>query len=317
MYFIFGPNTGGGSNEYLLIRTGSTYEQVRHSLKQEGFVSNMSSFDFVARRAGYPSRVHPGRYHIYPGMSNWAMVRMLRAGRQTPVNLVIVKLRTINEFIKLVSSNLEADSAGLRFLLHDSAYLAGFGLTQATALCGVFPATYQFYWNTSADKAFRKIERGYQAFWTEPRKAAAQQLGLTPQTATVLASIVEEESNRYDEQPKIASVYLNRLKQGMKLQADPTARWAAGDFSIKRITSAQTSIASPYNTYYAAGLPPGPICTPAPKTLEAVLAAPSTNYLYFCAKEDFSGYHRFAATYAAHQQNARLYQDALNARNIH
>jgi UPF0755 protein len=179
------------------------------------------------------------------------------------------------------------------------------------------PNTFEFYWNTSADKAFRKIEQGFARFWTDTRKSAAKARSLTPQQATILASIVEEESNKHDEQPNIASVYLNRMKKGMKLQADPTAKYAAGDFALRRITSAQTSIASPYNTYYVAGLPPGPICTPSPKTIDAVLAAPETDYLYFCAKEDFSGYHRFAASYADHMKNAALYQQALNAKGVH
>ncbi len=250
-------------------------------------------------------------------MSNYAIVRLLRSGRQTPVQLVIGKLRTKEDFVRAVSTHLEADSVALRKMLSDSAYLAKFGLDTATALCAVMPNTYEFYWNTAANKAFRKIEKGFAAFWTEARISEAKALNLTPAEAITLASIVAEESNRRDEQPMIASTYLNRLKKGMKLQADPTAKYAAGDFALRRITSAQTSIASPYNTYYVSGLPPGPICTPSARTIEAVLAAPKTDYLYFCAKEDFSGYHRFAASYDEHLKNAQLYQHALNARGVH
>jgi UPF0755 protein len=317
-YLVFGPNTGALSEgEYLYIRTGSGYEQVKAALREGGFVRDMKSFDFLARRARYPQQVHPGRYRIHRGMSNWNIVRLLRSGRQTPVRLVIGKLRLKDDFIRLLSTKLEADSITLRHMLSDNVYLSRFGLDSATALCAVMPNTYEFYWNTGADKAFRKIEKTFAAFWTEARKTAAGKLGLTPVEAVILASIVEEESNKRDEQPLIASVYLNRMKKGMRLQADPTARYAAGDFTLRRITSAQTSLTSPYNTYYVQGLPPGPICTPSARTIDAVLAAPQTGYLYFCARPDFSGYHSFSASYAEHLKNAAQYQQALNAQGLH
>jgi UPF0755 protein len=318
VYFVFGPNTGSMSRgEYLFIRTGSGYAQVRNALINGGFLRDMKSFDLLAKRAGYTSHVRPGRYRIRRGMSNWQIVRMLRAGRQEPVRLVIGKLRRKDDFIRLVSSHLEADSNVLRHMLGDSVYLAQFGLDTGAALCAVLPDTYEFYWNTTADKAFRKIARAFTAYWTAERKAAAVNHSLSPQEAIILASIVEEETNKRDEQPTIASVYLNRMAKSMKLQADPTARYAAGDFTIRRITSLHTAIPSPYNTYYAQGLPPGPICTPAARTIDAVLKAPKTDYLYFCAKEDFSGYHRFATSYSDHLKNAALYQRALNARGVH
>jgi len=241
----------------------------------------------------------------------------LRSGRQTPVKLVINKLRTKKDFIHYVSSNLEADSLVLQQMLNDNVYLSQFGLDSNTAMVAVMPDTYEFWWNTTADKAYRKFEKYYAKFWTAERKSKAQQLGLSPVEVTILASILEEETNYNKEKPLIASVYINRLKHGMKLQADPTAKYAYGDFTLRRITSALTSLASPYNTYFTAGLPPGPICTPSKKSIEAVLNAPATDYLYFCAKEDFSGAHRFAKTYQEHQKNAHLYQEALNNRGIH
>lgn len=316
-YFVFGPNTGSmAEGEYLYIRTGSSYEAVKKALKEGGFVRETASFDLLAKQAGYPSRVHPGKYHIRKGMSNYSIVRLLRSGRQTPVKLVVNKVRTKEELIRLIARNLEADSQVLRQMFADTIYLSQFGLDTTTVLCAVMPDTYEFYWNTTADKAFRKIEKNFARFWNEDRKLRASKLGLRPDEVITLASIIEEESNKNDEKPNIASVYLNRLKAGMKLQADPTARWAYGDFSIQRITSVHTSLQSPYNTYYVNGLPPGPICTPSAKSIDAVLNAPKTDYLYFCAKEDFSGYHRFAATYEEHLKNARLYQQALDARNI-
>jgi UPF0755 protein len=317
LFKVFGPNTGAFHKDgYLYIRTGSTYEDVKNTLNSEGFVRDMTSFDLLARQAGYPGHVRAGKYKIHKGMSNFNMVRLLRSGRQTPVRLVINKLRTKQDFIHLVASNLEADSVVMRHIFEDTVYLAQYGLDTNTVMCAIMPNTYDFYWNTTADKVFRKIAKQYTAFWNDIRKQEARDLNLKPTEVITVASIVEEESNMNTEKPKIASVYLNRLKKGMKLQADPTARFAYGDFTIKRITSTQTSIISPYNTYQVTGLPPGPICTPSEKSIDAVLHAAQTTYLFFCAKEDFSGYHNFATTLAEHMQNARLYQQALNARGI-
>ncbi len=249
-------------------------------------------------------------------MGNFAILRLLRSGRQTPVKLVINKLRTRQDFINLIGSNLEADSNVLKHILSDSIYLDQYGLDSVTAMCAVMPDTYEFYWNSTAEKVFKKIAQQYVVFWNESRKTKAKKLNLSPQEVITLASIVDEESNKNDEKPKIASVYLNRIRAGMKLQADPTASFAYGDFTIKRITSVQISIQSPYNTYQVLGLPPGPICTPSPKSIDAVLNAPATTYVYFCAKEDFSGYHNFASNLVDHNANARKYHDALNARGI-
>jgi len=317
LFKIFGPNTGAFHKDgYLYIRTGSSYDDVKNTLKSEGFVRDITSFDILARQAGYPDHVRAGKYKIHKGMSNFSMVRLLRSGRQTPVRLVINKLRTKQDFIRLVSANLEADSNVMWHIFNDTVYLAQYGLDTNTVMCAIMPNTYDFYWNTTADKVFKKLARQYAGFWNDIRKQEARDLELKPTEVITLASIVEEESNMNAEKPKIASVYLNRLHKGMKLQADPTARFAYGDFTIKRITSVQTSIVSPYNTYQVTGLPPGPICTPSEKSIDAVLHAAKTTYLFFCAKEDFSGYHNFATTLAEHMQNARLYQQALNARGI-
>jgi len=318
LFEIFGPNTGSFSQgEYLYIRTGSTFEQVKTTLQQEGFVRDMRSFDFLAARAGYPDHVRAGKYKITKGMSNFSIVRLLRSGRQTPVKLVINKLRTKQDFIKLIGNNLEADSNVLRQMLSDNVYLAQFGLDSNTAMCAIMPNTYEFFWNINADKAFRKIEKSFSSFWNERRKQKAAAQGLTPQEAITVASIVDEETNNNPEKPNVASVYLNRLRKGMKLQADPTARFAWGDFSIHRITTTQTSLESPYNTYYVRGLPPGPICTPSAASIDAVLNAPHNTYLYFCAKGDGSGTHLFASTYEEHLKNAQAYHQLLNEQNIH
>lgn len=317
LFLIFGPNTGSLSEgENLYIRTGSKYEDVKKALKEGHFVGNMTTWELLAKRAGYPSHVRPGKYHIHPGMSNYDIVRMLRAGRQTPVKLVINKLRTKQDLINIVCQNLEADSATLRHMLSDTNYLAQWGLDTFTALCAVMPNTYEFYWNVNADNAFRKIAKAYNAFWTDERIEQAKREGLTPQQAITVASIVEEETNNNGEKPNIASVYLNRYKKGMKLQADPTVKFAMGDFTIKRITGAMLEKASAYNTYMNPGLPPGPICTPGTASIKAVLAPNDNNYLYFCAKGDGSGTHLFAATYEEHLKNARSYHRHLDDNGV-
>jgi len=317
IFRIFGPNTGTFTEgEYLYVHTGADYEQLKTALLKGGFVSDMFSFDLLAKAAKLPGHIHPGKYNISNGMSNFSMVRMLHAGRQTQVNLLVNKLRTKSDFITLISTNLEADSNMLKQLLDDPVYLSKFGLDTNTVMCAVIPNTYFFKWNTTADKAFRKIEDNYIKFWDDTRKQEARKKGLTPVKAIIVASIVDDETNMNDDKPKIASVYLNRLQKGMKLQADPTVKFAVGDFTIKRITGGMLQNNSPYNTYMYGGLPPGPICTPAISSVEAVLQAPKTNYLYFCAKDDFSGYSNFAATYEEQIKNARAYQKALDARGI-
>jgi UPF0755 protein len=318
LYRVFGPNTGTFSTgEYLYIRTGANYNAVKETLVNDGFIRNINSFDLVAERAGYPDRIHAGKYHLKPGMSNYAMVRILRGGHQEQVRVVINKLRTKQDFITLLGTDLEADSAVLKRMFTDPVYLAQFGLDTNTVMCAVMPSTYYFFWNTTADNAFKKIEKNYAQFWTPARVAAAAAHHLQPAQAVIAASIVDEETNKNGEKPNIASVYLNRLVKGMKLQADPTVKFAVGDFGLRRITGLHLQAVSPYNTYMYAGLPPGPICTPSVSSIEAVLHAANTNYLYFCAKEDFSGYHNFAATYPEQIKNARLYQQALNAKGIH
>jgi len=313
-----GPNTGRFTQgEYLYIHTGAGYEQVKESLQQGGFVSDIFSFDFFAKRLGLPAHIHPGKYKIGRYMSNYKIIRLLHSGKQTPVKLVINKLRTQRDFIRLLAANLEPDSNVVYGLLHDPTYLSQFGLDTNTMIGAVIPDTYIFLWNTPADKVFRKIEKNYAKFWDNTRKEQAKQQGVTPIQAIIIASIVDEETNLNDDKPKIASVYLNRLKKDMKLQADPTVKFAIGDFTIRRVTGPMLNNTSPYNTYLYSGLPPGPICTPAISSLEAVLTAPKTTYIYFCAKDDFSGYSNFASTYDEQLKNAAKYRKALDARGIH
>ncbi|MFY0254626.1 endolytic transglycosylase MltG [Chitinophaga sp. 30R24] len=314
-YRVFGPNTRAfGDTKYFYVRTNSTYNDVLYGLEEQGIIRNRSSFNWVAQRLDYPSRVKAGRYKIARGMSNFDIAKMLRSGKQSPVNLVINKLRTKDDFVRKICLNLEADSNVLRALMKDPVYLRQYGIDTNTVMCAVVPDTYEFYWNTGAEAVFKKLEKAREDFWTPERKEKAAQLGLSKNQVTILASIVEEETNKNDEKPLISSVYLNRYRKGMRLQADPTVKFALQDFGLKRIRENHTLYDSPYNTYHYEGLPPGPICTPSEKTLNAVLNTPETDYLYFCARSDFSGYHAFAATYAEHLENARKYQAELNKR---
>ena len=318
LWGVFGPNTGDfKEDDYLYVRTGSTYADVRSSLKDDGFVKNIESYDVVARRANYPAMVKAGKYKIRRGMSNYNIVRMLRNGKQVPVKLVVNKLRTEQDLVNLISKNLEADSNELKALLNDNNFLDSFGLKDETAMAAIMPDTYEFWWNTRAKKAYSKIAKYYTEYWNEDRKQKADQKSMTPAEVVIMASIVEEETNKHDEKGNIASVYMNRIKNGMPLQADPTVKFAVNNFALRRIAGDMLRHPSPYNTYVHKGLPPGPICTPSKRSIEAVLNAPATDYIYFCAKEDFSGYHRFASNYNEHMRNARLYQRALNERNIH
>jgi UPF0755 protein len=317
VFKVFGPNTGTFTQgEYLYVHTGSDYGKLKDALQQGGFISDMLSFELLAKAAKIPEHIHPGKYKIREGMSNYNIIRMLHGGRQTPVKLVINKLRTKHDLVTLLSTNLEADSLALMELLSDRTFLSQFGLDTNTAMCMILPDTYEFKWNTPADRTLKRLEENYKKFWDEGSKQQAHDHNITPIQAIIVASIVDEETNINDDKPKIASVYLNRLRIGMRLEADPTVKFAVGDFTIKRIKGPMLQNPSPYNTYMYGGLPPGPICTPSMASIQAVLNAPKTTYLYFCAKEDFSGRSNFASTYDEQLKNAHAYQKALNARGI-
>lgn len=316
-YRVFGPNTAPFSDhKYFYIHTNSSYRDVIHTLKEQGIVKNVKSFDWLAKKLNYPTHVHAGKYNIKAGMSNLDIIRLLRSGKQIPVDLIIIKLRTKADFASFVSKRLEPDSATIMALLTDQVYLRQFGLDTNTALCAIIPNTYEFFWNTSAEDIFKRLEKEKERFWNDKRTAEADSLGLTPKEVYIMASIIEEETNKTKDKRLIASVYLNRLHTGMRLMADPTARFAVGDFTLRRITAKQTSFPSPYNTYTVKGLPVGPICTPSINTIDAVLHAPETDYYYFCARPDFSGYSAFATNLREHLKNARAYQKALDSLNI-
>ncbi len=249
-------------------------------------------------------------------MNNLELLKMLRSGKQLPVNLVFNSIRTREQFAERISEQIEPAKDSLLYLMRDEKFLSPLDVDSNTVLTLFIPNTYQFFWNTSGRQFVRRMKTEHDKFWNAERKQKALQLGLQPAQVTVLASIIEQETQRDDEKPVIAGVYLNRLKKKLNLQADPTLVYALGDFSIKRVLSEYKKIDSPYNTYKYAGLPPGPICIPSIISIDAVLNRFPHNYLYFCARDDFSGYHVFASTYAQHQVNARRFHKALNQRGI-
>lgn len=316
-WFLFSNNTTTTQKtRYVYIPTGCTDSQFSAILADSQVLKSTSTFQFLAGKMGLWGHVKAGRYGIKPGMGNWALVRMFRSGQQTPVRVVINKLRTSASFFQKLDLGLEADSLAFATAFYDTLFLRKLNLTPAQMPSVIVPATYEIWWNATPEQVAEKFQKAYELFWNEERRQAAKSMGLSIPEVVTVASIVEEETNQNDEKATVASVYLNRLRKGMKLDADPTVKFAVGDFSLRRILNVHTAFESPYNTYRVIGLPPGPICTPSSSSIEAVLKNESSNYLFFCAKEDFSGHHNFAATYEAHLKNARLYQQALNARGI-
>jgi UPF0755 protein len=301
---------------YIYIPTNSTFADVVDILKKQDFLKNEKSFEWTAGEMKYIGNIKPGKYQLNPGMSNKDLIRLLKSGRQTPVRLVFNNIRTKEELAARISEQIEATSMTILNLLNDDDYVRKMGFTTDNVLSLFIPNTYEVYWNTSADKFLQRMKKEYDKFWTPERTDKAVEMGMKRSQVSVLASIVQQESIKEDEKPTIAGVYMNRLKKNWKLEADPTLVYALGDFTVNRILNVYKKIVSPYNTYMYTGLPPGPICLPTITSIDAVLNYGRHDYFYFCAKDDFSGYHAFAASYAQHLVNARRFQKALNQRGI-
>ncbi|MEM6298507.1 MAG: endolytic transglycosylase MltG [Bacteroidota bacterium] len=298
-----------------LIPKGMSYEKLVDGLQKEQIVSDQMSFRFVSRFLEYDTP-KPGIYTFEKDMSNLEAVRMLRAGDQREVKVTFNNIRLKPELAGRITQNLSADSTQLLKLLNDKAVAQKYGFTLETFPCMFLPNTYQMYWTTNAEGVLERMKREYDRFWTDERKQKADSLGLSPVEVSILASIVDAETIHNDEKAKVAGVYLNRLKRREPLGADPTVVFAVGDFSLKRVLKKHLEIDSPYNTYKYGGLPPGPIRVPSLVGIESVLNAENHKFMFFCAREDFSGYHNFARTNAEHERNAARYHRALNKRGI-
>ncbi|MFQ5335309.1 MAG: endolytic transglycosylase MltG [Flavobacteriales bacterium] len=316
---IYQPNVviSGKKSAFFYIPTGSDAHDVANLLYEGNYILNRNSFEWLMQKKNYFNHVHPGRYKLKNGMSNNELINMLRSGQQLPLRITLHNFRFKEALAGKVGALLEADSASIIALLTDAAFAGRYGFNTESIMTMFIPDTYEFLWNTSAEEFLQRIAEEYKKFWTEKRLRQARALGLQQSEVSILAGIVQKETAHADEMPVVAGVYLNRLKKGMLLQADPTVVFAVGDFSIRRVLNVHKEVDSPYNTYKYSGLPPGPICMATKTAIDAVLNAGKHHYLYFCAKEDFSGYHNFAKTYAQHRINARKYQAALNKRRIY
>ena len=311
-WMFFGPTIKSPDGKFFYVYTGSTYQQVKDSLKRNKIINTDFWFDKVAQYSKYDKNVRPGKYKINEDMSVVNLVKMLRSGRQSPVNFIITKLRTKEDLAKKIGENFETDSSNVISFLDNNDSISQFDVDTNTVISMVIPNTYTYTWNTPLQKILKKLYLEQQKFWNDTRIKEAERLHLTPKEIYIISSLVEEETNRQEDKGKIASVYINRLRKGMKLAADPTIKFAMKDFGLKRIYYKYLGYPSLYNTYIHTGLPPGPINTPSIKTIDAVLNAPETDYLFFVARPNSGGLSDFASTFREHSIYAKAYREALD-----
>ena len=309
---VYTPNfLVGKEDRLLIIPNDATFKTVQKQLHEGDYVQDLMSFAFLARLMDYDQKVKSGRFVIKANMTNLQAIRLLRLGKQEPVRITFNNVRLLKDLSEKITTNLgmradEFEAAAVKFAMSNP-----YGFNKDNLMCMFIPNTYEVYYNISPDALIERMHDEYTKFWNEERKTKAQAVGLSPVEVSILASIVQAETVKQDEAPTIAGLYINRLKQGMPLQADPTLVFASGDFSLKRVLNEHKEIDSPYNTYKYAGLPPGPINMPRVNCIDAVLDFKASNYLYMCAKEDFSGYHNFTDNYRQQINNANRYQRAL------
>ena len=313
---IIYPNVSTKENYSLYIYSDDEFVTVKDKLYSDSIIINRRSFEWLAKRLDYPKYIKSGHYVIKNGMNNNQLLNMLRSGSQTPVKFTFNNIRTIEQLAARIDEQLEMDSLSFLNAVKSNAALKEMGFNDESAAALFIPNTYELYWNIDADEFVEKMINEYNRFWNEDRLAKAKNLNITPINASILASIVDKETAKVSEMPRIAGVYINRLKRNWLLQADPTLIFALGDFEIKRVLDVHKEIESPYNTYKYIGLPPGPICIPSIAAIDAVLNAERHKYFYFCAKDDLSGYHVFARNIKEHNINAEKYRKALNKKKI-
>lgn len=318
---IYWPNVQvEGNQDAFYVPTGSNLEQVAGLLESQGFIRNRHSFEWLAERKNYRGNlIVPGKYRLEDGMSNDALIDHLRAGNgRLDVKVTFNNMRTLEELAGRFGEQLEPDSSELAAHFNDPEVRKHYGFSRETFVSMFIPNTYQLDWATSVEAITERMAAEYRRFWTQERKQKAANIGLSQSEVVTLASIVQAEQRLHvSEQPRIAGLYLNRLKRGMKLQSDPTVIFARGDFSVNRVLREHLKVVSPYNTYLNTGLPPGPILIPDISAVDAVLNAEKHNYIFMCAKEDFSGLHHFSTNLRQHNAHARRYREALNQRKIY
>jgi len=302
----------------IYVPTGTDINGVCDTLQKYGLVEHPKLFFTLADKKNYTNKIKPGRYVITKPISLNNLINLLRSGSQSPVLVRFNSgIRTVEKLASQMTKNLEINADSVINLLNNNDFVKSLGFNKATILSMFIPNTYEVYWNISAKELIFRMKKEYEKFWAGERDSKAHKIGMSRIEVSTLASIVCKETLKNDEKPVIAGVYINRLKKGIPLQADPTVIYANKAWTAKRVTTPMLQVDSPYNTYRRKGLPPGPICIPDIASIDAVLNYKKHNFLYFCAKEDFSGYHNFAVTLSQHLQNARRYQRALNKLKIY
>ncbi len=299
------------------ISTGANFKEVQNKLYNEGYVNDLVSFSFLAKVMKYHENIKPGLYVFRPDMDNVDAIRLLRSGKQVPVNVTFNSIRLLSELPEKITKNLEMSEEDFSKLLFNDSIQTALGFDSLNFIGMFVPNTYELFWNTSPEDLLQRMKIEYDKFWNEARKAKAKALNMNIPEVITLASIVQSETAKADEKARVAGLYINRLKRNIPLQADPTLIFAAQDFTIKRVLNIHMNIESPFNTYKYKGLPPGPIRMPSASSIDAVLDFETHKYIYMCAKEDFSGYHNFATNLVAHNKNARKYQRALNKAGLY
>ena len=315
---LFAPNISSTNESVdLYIPSDATFQTVIDSIEAHNLLKNKKTFMFVAKIKKYEQLVKAGKYKIENDESNWTLINKLRSGRQEPINITIPSVRLADDLSDKVSLKLEFTENEFRNLIQDKDFIDSLGYNENTISSLFLPNTYEFYWNTSAKEFIKRMKKENDKFWTAERLEKAKKINLSPLEVSILASIVQSEQMQHrEERARIAGLYLNRLNKGILLQSDPTVIFAIGDFTIKRVLNYMLKKDSPYNTYLYRGLPPGAILIPEPQSIDAVLNAEKNNYIFMCAKEDFSGYHYFSTNLNQHIMYAKRYQNALNKNNI-
>jgi UPF0755 protein len=315
---IFAPLSE--SNEIILVPRETSFDVLKDSLQAHGLMRNTSFYDFFCTQKRF-SKIHPGRYLVSAEMDLNSMVNMLRLGAQKPLNILFNNASTLEDLAGKLASQIEADSIDLVAAFNSQLFFSTYNLDEASARKLFVPNTYEVYWTITPVEFLERMQKEYTQFWTPERLLQAKNIGLTAHEVSVLASIVQKETAKSDEQPIVAGLYLNRLNKGMKLQSDPTVIYALHerygfDRVIKRVLKKDLKIASKYNTYYTKGLPPNPICIPEMSALLSVLNAKTHTHIYMCAKADFSGYHNFTNSWSVHKRNAKRFQKALSNKGV-
>lgn len=313
---VYGPSVRIQNDGYLYIPTNASFNNVVDLLYSKGYIKNKAEFTWVAHKKNYHTKVKPGKYLLTNNMSNNDLVNKLRSGDQTPVKITFNSVRTFADLAGKLGSQFEADSSAFMQAFTSNETALKWGFTKERFPAMFIPNTYEFYWTTTPNQFIERMAKEFKQFWTTERIAKAKKLALSQSEVVTLASIVEGETVRKDEMPKVAGLYLNRIRKRMLLQSDPTVKFAVGDFTLRRILTVHTELNHPYNTYKYAGLPPGPIAFPSITAVDAVLNAEEHNYIYMCAKPDGNGYHNFTVSYAQHLRNAKAYHNWLNQNRI-